>query len=97
MIFYKLMFFRLSLFIGIIVISTFYWFLNNDNDNSNDSNDSIIKVDVLSFPDRPGINKIDVGRGEDFWILTYGNFVSNTSLVYSFMTKTNKQNIALII
>ena len=54
-------------FLGAIVILTIICSIFNDVNNFNTQ---ISKMEVPPFPNDPGIKKIDVGRGEDFWILT---------------------------
>uniref|UniRef100_U9U358 Uncharacterized protein n=1 Tax=Rhizophagus irregularis (strain DAOM 181602 / DAOM 197198 / MUCL 43194) TaxID=747089 RepID=U9U358_RHIID len=53
--------------IGAIIILIIYLIFND----LNVINMQISKVNVPPFPNNPGIKKIDVGQGEDFWILTY--------------------------
>jgi hypothetical protein len=67
---YQLPFVKLLRFnsIGAIIILIIYLIFN-------DINMQISKVNVPPFPNNPGIKKIDVGQGEDFWILTYDDKV----------------------
>jgi hypothetical protein len=73
MAFYQLPFIKLLRInsIGAIIILIIYLVFND----LNDTNMQISKVNVPPFPNNPGIKKIDVGEGEDFWILTYDDKV----------------------
>jgi hypothetical protein len=71
MAFYQLSFINLKFlrfnFLGAIIILTIICSMFNDINNFNTQ---ISRMEVPPFPNNPGIKKIDVSRGEDFWILT---------------------------
>jgi hypothetical protein len=50
------------IFTGAFIILNIYSFYHNVN--------SFNKAEYISFPNNTGIMKIDVGQGEDLWILT---------------------------
>jgi hypothetical protein len=50
------------IFVGAFIILNIYSFYHDVN--------SFNKPEYFPFPDNTGIMKIDVGQGEDFWILT---------------------------
>src|SRR2546423_5030429 len=76
MVFYQLSLINVKLlrfnFLGAIIILTIICYMFND---FNIINKQVGKLEVPPFPNNPGIKKIDVGRGEDFWILTDYNEV----------------------
>jgi hypothetical protein len=76
MTFYQISFNKLLRFIGTIIISILiiYSFFNNINNFNN----RIGKIEVISLSG--GQKKIDVGYGDDYWILTENNEV----IVYFF-------------
>jgi len=71
MTFYRLSFIKL---LGTIIISMLivYSFFNDINN----SNKRISKIETISLPeDQTAVKKIDVGYGDDYWILTENNQV----------------------
>ena len=45
----------------------------------NNINKQVGKLEVPPFPNNPGIKKIDVGMGKDFWVLTHNDEVSDAN------------------
>lgn len=71
MVFYQISLNKLLRFIGTIIISILiiYSFFNDINNFNN----RISKIEVISLPGNQ--KKIDVGYGDDYWILTENNEV----------------------
>ena len=61
-------------FIGACIL--FIYWLFNDLNNMRMQLNNVSSVELPPFPNNPKIDKIDVGRGEDFWILTDKNEVT---------------------
>ena len=79
MAFYQLKFikFKRLSFVGAFIILIIYSFFNDISNLSI----QIGKLELPPFPNNPRIERIDVSRGEDFWILTNENKVT-----YSFLS-----------